>query len=220
MPLATAASKRRLAPDVRASDSSSGPRAASNALLAVTTDLPARSARSTSSPAGDRPPRSSTTTSRSARSTTAARSAVRSTSAGSSTCRWRPGSRTPTATSSGPGAPWPSAVRRHSPSTSRAATALPTVPRPSRPTRSGRPAPDATLTRLIVPAAQLAGRGSGGGWRLSRCTSLPLLTLLAPAVGRQAARLDDVEHQDEQQHGHATQRVSQGVAQRQHVGAR
>ena len=69
MPPATDAPNSSRLPIFRARSSSSGPGSEISSLLAVTTDLPARSALRTHSPAGSRPPISSTTTSTSDDST-------------------------------------------------------------------------------------------------------------------------------------------------------
>ena len=130
---ATAASYRRSTPAAAATSASSAPATARSALLAVTTGLPLRRAVSISSWAGWRPPMTSTTTSTSSRATRAAAS-VPMRSAGMAIGRSRSGLATAMPTSSRRmpvrAATSSARVRRIS------ASAAPTLPQPSRPTRT------------------------------------------------------------------------------------
>ncbi len=136
-PPATDASNRRSTPAAAAASHSSAPWLASSSLLALTTGLPLRRASSTRSRAGDMPPITSTTTSIAGSRTTPKGSVVirRSTPG---TSRSLDAERTATLTSSS-ATPVRSAIRPASVS-NRRASALPTLPQPSRPTRTvGRP---------------------------------------------------------------------------------
>ena len=141
MPPATAASKPRCAPRPRASASSSAPLSAMTCLLAVTTDLPASSARRIHAVAGSSPPITSTTTAASEPSTTSM-SSVQTTSGGTQSTRLRSTLRLQICVSR---------RRRCDPSQRMRATARPTVPKPTSATGSASFAElrDMALRRLL-----------------------------------------------------------------------
>src|SRR5262245_34491761 len=132
---ATAASKYRSAPPSAAASCRLPPSSASSALFAVTTLLPPRSASTSHVRAGSMPPTTSTTTSMSSRLTRPSASVVNSFGSTRSGPRSRPGRRTAIPASSS-GAPI-RAVRSAACSCNSRTTSLPTVPQPSRATRTG-----------------------------------------------------------------------------------
>src|SRR6267143_6546505 len=134
MPPATAASKARVTPRRRASSYSSAPWCASSALLAVTTCLPAASARRMNVRAGSRPPTSSITMCTEGSARTFAASLVIGSAARSRPSRGRVRSVSAMAARA-------SRQPARSSSIARCAvriftTPAPTVPRPSRPMRT------------------------------------------------------------------------------------
>ena len=133
MPPATEASKSRSTPASLAASQSSPPWLASSSLLAETTGFPLRKARSTRSRVGEMPPMTSTTTSIEGSSTTPPASVVRSGST-PGTSRSLVAERTATLASSS-WRPVRSAIRLASLRRKRA-RAAPTLPQPSRPTRT------------------------------------------------------------------------------------
>ena len=133
MPPATAASKSRSTPASCAAAYSSAPQAARSALLAVTTGLPSASAASTSARAGSTPPMTSTMTSTDGSVAIAMASSVR-TPSGSDNLRERARSRTATRVTSTVRPVRMAMVLRCR--SRRARSDEPTVPQPSRPTRT------------------------------------------------------------------------------------
>src|SRR5678815_4534230 len=139
-PPPTAASKRSRTPLRDAAFKSSGPCAASNILLAVTTDVPCSIDLLTHSYAGVTPPTTSTTTSgRPLR--TSSKLSVQTTDDGTQSARFRVTPRLKTCVS------W-SRLASSGRSTRIRATDAPTVPKPRRAMRSGLPALDSRLSAL------------------------------------------------------------------------
>ncbi len=160
MPPATAASNSRSTPAALAVSHSSPPWLASSSLLALTTGLPLRKACSRRSRAGEIPPMTSTTTSIEGSVTMLTGSVVISGST-PGTSRSLVAERTATLASSSC-TPVRSAIRLESVSKNRA-TEAPTLPQPSRPTRTvGRPSvPAPPAVPPIVSSLSASSGGTG-----------------------------------------------------------